>query len=59
MLSNPPILYDFCVGVPISLLLTVGCLKCESGSSRFHPGEGPSAFSVIVKLMDRFTALLL
>ena len=38
----PPVFYDFCVGVPISRLLTVGCLKCESGSSRFHPGEGPS-----------------
>ena len=24
MLTNPPVLYDFCVGVPISHLLTEG-----------------------------------
>ena len=24
MLTNPPVLYDFCVGIPISHLLTVG-----------------------------------
>ena len=35
MLTNPPVLYDFCVGNPISCLLTVGstqginvCLLC-------------------------------
>ena len=37
MLTNPPVPYDFCVGVPISHLL-----KCESASRCFQPGEGRS-----------------
>ena len=38
------------------------CLKCESSSSRFQPGEGPAlvgAFSVITNLrMELFEALM-
>ena len=53
-----PVPYDFYVACPISHLYLswvtahlAKCLKCESGSSCFKPGEGPSigAFSVIVK----------
>ena len=38
--------YDNCIADPISRLRVnarlAQCLKCESGSSRFQPGEGPS-----------------
>ena len=36
------------------------CLKCESGSSRFQPGEGlVGAFSVIMNLrMELFESLV-
>ena len=46
-----PIHYDFFVRDPISCLLThlaqltvvsSQCLECESASSLFQPGEGPS-----------------
>ena len=52
MLTSPPVPYDLCNGIPISHLLTVirrlfsivseKCLKCESASGHFQPGEGQS-----------------
>ena len=57
MLTNPPVPYDFCVGVPISRLLTVGstpikhsvlnvkALVCAFNQEKALVG----AFSVIMK----------
>ena len=68
MLTNPPVPYDFCVGVPISRLLTVGStlikhsvLNVKALVGTFNQESLVGAFSVIVQPvvepMDRFTAL--
>ena len=61
MLTNPPVLYDFCVGVPISRLLTVGStpfqhsvlsvLNVKALVGAFNQEEGPSPW--LWKPMDR------
>ena len=63
MLTNLPVPYDFCVGVPISRLLTVGSMpvqhsKCLNSVLNVKALEGAfnqekavvGAFSVIVQL---------
>ena len=69
MLTNPPFPYDFCVGFPISCLLTVGStpvqhsvLNVKAVVAAFNQEKAlVGAFSVIVQPvvepMDRFTAL--
>ena len=44
MLTNPPVPYDYCVGIPISCLLTVGAFSV--------------IVQQVVEPMDRFAALL-
>ena len=60
MLTNLPVPYDLCIGVPILHLLTVGLqpfnivskyIICESG-------EGPGEASVILKTDGLFAALI-
>ena len=71
MLTNPPILYDFCVGAPISHLLTMGStpvyhsvLNVKALVGTFNQEKAlVGAFSVIVQPvvepMEQHTALLL
>merc|ERR1711994_255922 len=57
MLTNPPVPYDFCVGVPISHLLTVGSTPVQHSVLNVKALVGAfnqekaliGAFSVIVK----------
>ena len=57
MLTNLPFLYDFCVGVPISNVLTVGSTPVQHSVLNVKALEGgfnqervlEGAFSVIVK----------
>ena len=58
MLTNPPVLYDFYVGVPISRLLTVGSTPVQHSVLNVKALVGAfnqekallGAFSVIVQL---------
>ena len=53
MLTNPPVLYDFCVGFPMSCLLTVGysVLNVKAVLVAFNQEKAlVGAFSVIVQL---------
>ena len=60
MLTNPPVPYDFCIGVPISRLLTVGVgsspvqhsvLNVKAQVGAFNQEKAlVGAFSVIVQL---------
>ena len=74
MLTNPPVLYDFCDSIPISCLLTVGrgvnarlaqCLNSvfnvKAVVATFNNEKAlVGAFSVITNLrMELFQALLL
>ena len=58
MLTKPPVPYDFCVGVPISCLLTVGStpvqhsvLNVKAAVAAFNQEKAlVGAFSVILQL---------
>ena len=62
MLTNPPVPYDFCVGVPISRLLTVGStpvkhsvLNVKALVGAFNQEKAlVGAFSVIAQLLYNF-----
>ena len=66
MLTKPPVPYDFCVGDPISSLLTWGStpvqhsiLNVKALDSTFNQERAlVDAFSVIVKTHGLFAALL-
>ena len=66
MLTNPPVPYDFCVGIPISCLLTVGStpvqhsvLNMEAVVAAFNQEKAlVGAFSMIVKTDGSFAALV-
>ena len=57
MLTNPPVPYDFCIGVPISRLLTMGSMPIKHSVLNVKALVGAfnqekalvGAFSVIVK----------
>ena len=69
--ANQPVPYDFCVGVPILCLLTVGStpvshsvfdsvLNVKAVAGAFNQEKAlVGAVSVIVKLMEHYTALVL
>ena len=65
MLTNPPVPYDFCAGVPISCLLTVGSMPILHSVLNVKVLVGAfnqekalvGAFSVIMKTDGSFGAL--